>query len=185
MKKVIALFAFAIAVYFVASIGAQAAPNTNSHKEATGTFLYTVEPPLVINTLTGQQDLGAVCPGCTVNFENPKCLVWQVQGGASCTVAVMMQLTTPPASGVTITTAKEYSDEYPSGGWEPWATGGDGHVTGTGNSAVGLFKIGAHDLRFRVCASSLAADNTAAATTSGSSVWTIIADYTSAIAPHN
>ena len=185
MKRTFLLFAFAITVIFASSLNMQAAPNTNSHKEATGTFLYDVEPPLVINTLTAQQDLGAICPGCTVNFQTPKCIVWQVQGGASCTVAVTMALTTPPASGVTITTSKEYSDAYPSQGWEPFAPGGDGHVTGTGNSAIGLYKIGNHDIRFRVCASSISASSTASAVNNATSVWTIAADYTNAVAPHN
>ena len=171
MNKSYITLAFAALIIFVASFTAQAAPNTNSHQEATGTFNFVVEPPLTITTITGTQDLGAICPGCSIQFESPKCLEWKVSGGASCNVQVTMSETTPAPTGVTITTAKSYKDDS---GFEAYP----------GEHTANVWRIGTHDLRYRVCASSISASSDAVATTSGTSVWTIVADYTNAAAPH-
>ena len=174
MKKSYITIALATLAIFVATFAVQAAPNTNSHQEATGTFNFVVEPPLTITTLSGQQDLGAVCPYCTVNFDAPKCLEWKVSGGASCNVLVTYSMTTPPPTGVTIATSKQYDDNYNGSGWETYP----------GEHTSDVWHIGTNNLLYRVCATSISASSDAAATTSGTSVWTIVADYTNASAPH-
>ena len=177
MKKYFTLAAFAALALFVATFNIQAAPNTNAHKEATGVFNYVVEPPLMITTVVGSQDLGAVCPNCTVNFQDPKCLQWNVTGGASCNVQVSINNTTPPESGVTISTFTQYIDDLSSSSWESFPG-----EHGTGNS--GVWHIGNVTLMYRVCATSLSATVNAAATTTGTDVFTIVADYTNLLAPH-
>ena len=152
--------------------------NTNSHKTATGKFLYTVEPPLTISTITRTQDLGAVCPNCTVNFRVPKCLEWSIGGGKTCNVKVTITQTTPPETGVTIVTTTEYNDQNNSNnGFETFP--GE-HADGNG----GVWHIGNNHLKYRVCASSIAAANYASAIHNGTNVWTIVGDYTNDIAPH-
>ncbi|MGA2297367.1 MAG: hypothetical protein ABSG15_07465 [FCB group bacterium] len=174
MKKLYAI----IAILFAVTLVANAAPNTNSHKEATGTFYYTVEPPLVITTNNGSVDLGAVCPGCTVNFTDSRCVQWTITGGASCNVLVNITNTTPPESGVTIITETDYSDD--SQGPGVWEAVWDEHADGTG----GIFHIGTNDLQYRVCALSMSADNSAAAGTNLMDVFTITGDYSNDVAPH-
>ncbi|MGA2297368.1 MAG: hypothetical protein ABSG15_07470 [FCB group bacterium] len=172
MKKLYAIVTILFAITFVAS----AVPNTNSHKSSTGTFYYKVEPPLVITTNVATQDLGAVCPGCTVNLRDSKCVRWTISGGASCNVLVHITNTTPPESGVTIGTAITYSDQNNI----TWEAAWGEHADGTG----GVYHIGTNWLTYRVCANSLSASSSAAAGVHLADIFTITADYTNDVAPH-
>ena len=176
MKNIYTIIAITLVIMVAGTLTSFAAPNTNSHKEATGTFYYTVEPPLVITTNTASQDLGAVCPGCTVYFQGPKCVQWTITGGASCNVLVHITNTTPPEPNVTIATSTEYSDDTPVF----WESDYGEHADGNG----GIFHIGNNALTYRVCAWSLSANNNASAGVNLTDVYTIIADYSNDVAPH-